>query len=139
MQLISKSQEHKGKQKYVGSHLITLSFQKIFQHMPNMQLPSWNTILLYKLKVTHFSRNSPPFNEPKVSSLCFYKWEQQHHILSHINSFCTFMPHFLQFQHNIIYPFMPLSSKQSPPPPPSFSKQYFVCISHHPTHASSFN
>jgi hypothetical protein len=103
MQLISKSQEHTGKQKYVWLHLITLSFQKTFQQMPNMQLPSWNTTLLYKLRVTHFSRNSPPFNEPKVSPLCSYKWEPQHHFLSHINSFHTSMPRFLQFQHNIIY------------------------------------
>lgn len=136
MQLISKSQKHTGKQKYVGMHRIISSFQKIFQHMPNMQLPSWNTILLYKLRVTHFSRNSPPFNEPKISSLCSYKQEQQHRVLRHINSFHTFMPHFLQFQHNNIYPFIPRSSKQFFF---SFSKQYFMCISHCPTHAISFN
>jgi len=107
MQLISRSQEHTGKQKYeyVGLHLIIFNFQKIFQRMPNMRLPSWKTILLYKLRVTHISRNSPPFNEPKVSSLCSYKQEQEHHVLRHINSFSP-------VPTQIIYPSMPRSSTQ---------------------------
>jgi len=36
MQLISKSREHTGNQKYVCLHLITLNFQKVFQRMPNI-------------------------------------------------------------------------------------------------------